>query len=139
MHAYLAMCSWMPAVTYPHHGALKRARRQQRSSSASARSLCSYSYSRHVINFINATCTCVNRKFSPSCRLWLGKTCSVQCKRSHNLAKHGSVTSDLDAAMFFGGIDLYSDHWVTSRILVLARLPRTIISVSFTKSTMVNY
>ena len=39
--------------------------------------------------------------------------------------KTAEVTSDLDAAVFFGGIDLYSDHWVTSRILVLAGLPGT--------------
>ena len=38
--------------------------------------------------------------------------------------------------MFFGRMDLYSDHWVTSRILVLAGLPGTIF---LTKSTMVNY
>ena len=40
------------------------------------------------------------------------------------------MTSDLDAAMFFGRIDLYSDHWVTSRILVLAGLPGTIFRLA---------
>ena len=40
------------------------------------------------------------------------------------------VTSDLDAAMFLGGIDLYSDHWVMSRILVLAGLPGTIFRLA---------
>ena len=39
--------------------------------------------------------------------------------------KTAEVTSDLNAAMFFGGIDLYSDHWVTSRILALAGLSGT--------------
>ena len=42
--------------------------------------------------------------------------------------KTAEVTSDLDAAMFFGRIDLYSGHWVTSRILVLAGLPGTIFT-----------
>ena len=35
--------------------------------------------------------------------------------RGHYQSKPAEVTSDLNAAMFFGGIDLYSVHWVTSR------------------------
>ena len=38
--------------------------------------------------------------------------------------------------MFFSGIDLYSVHWMTSHILVLAGFPGTIIPVSFTKLTV---
>ena len=49
------------------------------------------------------------------------------------------VTSDLDAAMFFGGIDLYSNHCVTSRILVLAGLPGTIVRLASQNRLMVNY
>ena len=45
-------------------------------------------------------------------------------------SKTAEVMSGLNAAMFFGGIDLYSDHWVTSRILVLAGLPGSIFQLA---------
>ena len=44
--------------------------------------------------------------------------------------KTAEETSDLDATIFFGGTDLYSDHWVTSCILVLAGLPGTIFRLA---------
>ena len=66
---------------------------------------------------------------------------SSSISHSTNIPLQHSSARLLDTRpCFFGGIDLYSDHWVTSCILVLAGLPGTIIiSVSFTKSTMVNY
>ena len=49
-----------------------------------------------------------------------------ECSRSISIQNCGSA--NLDAAMFFGEIDLYSDHWVTSHILVLAGLLGTIVA-----------
>ena len=50
-----------------------------------------------------------------------------ECLQSVSIQNGGS---DVDAAMFFGGIDLYSDHWVTSCILALAGLPGTIFRLA---------
>ena len=65
-----------------------------------------------------------------------------ECSWSISIQNCGSDIRFERRHVFFGGIDLYSVHWVImmSRILALAGFPGAMhIPISFTKPTMVIY